>query len=124
MRILVVDDHTLFRESLKYLLQDFKPSAVVIEASSAEDALRAVSVCPDLHLIILDLHLSGTNGLDVIPALREQAPAVPIVLLSAEQDPNIIRKALTAGAAGFVSKTAGSQEITRTLQQILAGKIR
>ena len=122
MRILVIDDHILFRESLRYLLMDLEPSTVIIEASSPQEALAAVSECADLNLILLDLHLSGANGLSILPALREKAPGVPVVVLSAEMDAEIVREVLAAGATEFIRKTAGGREITRALRLILSGE--
>ena len=122
MRILVIDDHALFHEALILLLKAFEPAAMVSEASSSEEATSVLSDCPDQDLILLDLNLSGTNGLRVLPTLRKLAPTAPVIVLSAEQDPDVIGAALAAGAAGFVPKTAGGLETVRALRLILAGE--
>ena len=93
-----------------------------INRSKLLEALDAVADYPDLSLILLDLHLQGANGLSVLPILRQRAPAAPVVVLSAEQDPTAIREAMTAGAQGFIPKTAGSQEIARALGLVLEGE--
>ena len=123
MRILIVDDHTLFREAFILLLKEFDPKVALIEASSAEEALSALDYYADLDLILLDLRLPGMDGLAVLPLIREACPTVPVVLLSGTEDRATARYALDQGAAGFIHKSAGSQEMRNALRLVLQGEV-
>lgn len=123
MRTLIVDDHTLFREALILLLKEFDPTVTLIEASSAEEALSALDFYADLDLILLDLRLPGMDGLAVLPLIREACPTVPVVLLSGTEDRATARYALDQGAAGFIHKSAGSQEMRNALSLVLQGDV-
>jgi len=111
MRILLVDDHTLFREALLHVLKQFESTAVVIEASTAREAVRLAGHYHDLDLILLDLALPGSDGLSILPELRELRPTVPLVILSASEDPSAVRQALTTGAMGYIPKSCSSHEM-------------
>ena len=123
VKFLIVDDHTLFREALILLLREFDPAVTLIEAASSEEALSALDYYSDLDMILLDLGLPGVDGLSILPRLRESAPTVPVVVLSAADDPGTAREALAAGAVGFISKTAGSQEMKNALHLVLNGEV-
>ncbi|MGD8591123.1 MAG: response regulator transcription factor [Chromatiales bacterium] len=123
MRILIVDDHTLFREAFILLLKEFDPALTVIEASSAEEALSALEYYPDLDLILLDNKLPGMDGLAALPLLRETAPTVPVVILSGTDDHSAVRSALAEGAVGFIHKSTGSQEMRNALQLVMQGEV-
>jgi DNA-binding NarL/FixJ family response regulator len=123
MRILIVDDHTLFREALVLLLKEFDPAVTLIEASTAEEALSALDYYTDLDLILLDLKLPGMDGLSALPLLREASPTVPVMLLSGTEDWAAARQALAEGAAGFIHKSAGSQAMRNALRLVLKGEV-
>lgn len=123
MRILLVDDHTLFREALLHVLRRFDSTAVVIEASTAREALRLVAHYHDLDLILLDLALPGSNGLTVLPELHALRPAVPLVILSASEEPTAVRQALEVGAMGYIPKSSSSHEMIAALHLVLVGEV-
>ncbi|MGB2681666.1 MAG: response regulator transcription factor [Candidatus Competibacter sp.] len=123
MRILLVDDHTLFREALLHVLKQFESTAVVIEASTAKEAVRLAGHYHDLDLILLDLALPGSDGLSILPELRELRPTVPLVILSASEDPSAVRQALTTGAMGYIPKSCSSHEMLSALRLVMAGEI-
>ena len=123
MRILLVDDHTLFREALLHVLRQFDTTAVVIEAATAREAIRLATHYHDLDLILLDLTLPGLNGLSALPELHELRPTVPLVILSASEDSADIRQALDAGAMGYIPKSSSSHEMITALRLVLAGEI-
>ena len=123
MRILIVDDHTLFRAALALLLKQFDPTTVTISVGSAEEALGAISHYSDLDLILLDLKLPGMDGLSVLPQLREKSPKVPVAILSASEDHETAHTALAAGAAGFIQKSASCQELQSALRLVLDGEV-
>lgn len=123
MRILVVEDHALFRDALTLLLRDWDSSSAVVSVPSCEEAFDAVARYADLDLILLDLGLPGIGGLAAIPELLVRAPAVPVVVLSAEENPRIIGEALSAGAAGFIPKTTRSEEMKAALRLVFGGEV-
>ena len=123
MRILLVDDHTLFREALLHVLKQFDSTAVVIEAATAREAIRMAAHYHDLDLILLDLALPGLNGLSALPELHELRPTTPLVILSASEDSTAVRQALEAGALGYIPKSSSSHEMITALRLVLAGEM-
>jgi len=123
MRILLVDDHTLFREALLHVLKQFDSAAVVIEASTAREAIRLATHYHDLDLILLDLALPGLSGLSVLPELHELRPTVPLAILSASEEPAAIQQALETGAMGYIPKSSSSHEMIMALRLVLAGEV-
>lgn len=123
MRILIVDDHTLFREALILLLKESNPDVTVIEASSAEEALNALDYYADLDLILLDHILPGLDGLSALPLFRKANPTIPVMVLSGTEDRSAARNALSEGAVGFIHKSVGSQEMRNALQLVFQGEV-
>ena len=123
MRILLIDDHTLFREALLHVLREFDNTAMVIEAATAKEAIRLAAHYHDLDLILLDLTLPGLNGLSALPELHELRPTVPLVILSASEDSVDVRQALNAGAMGYIPKSSSSHEMITALRLVLAGEV-
>ncbi len=122
MRVLLVDDHVIFRQGLKFLLSDLEESLQFSEAGTGAQALTAIADAKP-NLILLDLNMPGTNGLDTQRQVLEAAPSVPVAILSGEEDPALIRSAIDAGASGFVSKTSSSDILVAALKLILDGGI-
>lgn len=119
VRILIVDDHTLFRRGLTALLVREPGLRVIGDVADAGQAIRkAQELQPDV--ILLDNHLPGVNGVDALPALREAAPRARILMLTVSEDENDLAGALRGGAAGYLLKTiegeALAQAITRAMQ--------
>ncbi|HTT40138.1 MAG TPA: response regulator transcription factor [Burkholderiales bacterium] len=121
MRILVVDDHALFREGLKFLLRDLDDELVISEAADCRQAVAQQGQAFDL--ILLDLHMPGVEGLDALDALRGAFEGTRIVVLSAEEDPRQVRRAIDSGAAGFIPKASTPEVLLNALRLILAGGI-
>jgi len=123
MKVLVVDDHALIREALRGVLKELKDDAAIIEASSAQQAMRLVGEHPDLGLILLDLNLPDRNGFDVLAELRERYPGISAVVLSALNDRDTVTKALDLGALGFIPKSSTRELMLSALRLILSGGI-
>jgi len=120
IRILVVDDHTLFRRGLTALLARDPGLSVIGDAADAGQAQRkAQELQPDL--ILLDNHLPGVNGVDALPALREAAPAARILMLTVSEDENDLAAALRGGAAGYLLKTIEGDALTAAIQRAMQG---
>ncbi len=121
IRILVVDDHTLFRRGLTAILSRCPSMSVVGDAGDATEAQRrAEELRPDL--ILLDNHLPGVNGVDAVPALRAELPQVRIVLLTVSEDENDLAVALRAGANGYLLKTMDADSLVAAIAQVMRGQ--
>jgi DNA-binding NarL/FixJ family response regulator len=104
LRILVVDDHPLFREALVQLIRAIGPQAEILEAASLAAAREYSMGNPDLALAILDLTLADAAGIEAVEGLLATRPELPVLVLSAKDDPGTVRAALEAGARSFISK--------------------
>jgi DNA-binding NarL/FixJ family response regulator len=122
MNLLVVDDHALFREGLRALLANISPGVSINEAASVE---AAIDECRTIafEMVLLDLGLSATAGLDTLRAFRIGVPDTPVVVLSGDQEPRHIRAAVELGAMGFIPKSHSSEEMITALRRVLDGKI-
>lgn len=123
MKLLIVDDHTLFRNGLTHLLQCLNPAPTVVESKDLGTALQQVDEHDDLELILLDLNLEDTVGVDSLLNLRKHSPDIPIIVLSGEENPDVIRRCIDQGAMGFITKSATHDELLSAIQLILAGGV-
>lgn len=121
MRILLVDDHDLFREGLKYLLPVLDDKVQYFEAGSLEAALDFADDAAPIDLILLDYYLPGVNGLEALSKCRERFESATLVVLSGEEDARIIRNLVEHGAAGFIPKSSSREELISALKLVLAG---
>ncbi len=121
IRILVVDDHTLFRRGLMALLGREPQFEVVGDAADAGAAQRrAQELQPDL--ILLDNHLPGVRGVDALPALREAAPGARVLMLTVSEDEQDLAAALKAGAAGYLLKTIEGDALADAIRRAMRGE--
>jgi len=123
MQLLMADDHALFRDGFSLLLKQLEPGIRVIEAGCFEAALACACSEPDLDIALLDLNMPGMNGIEGVTRFREQAEAVPVVVISASEDAADIRQLLDAGAAGYIPKSSSSQVMLSALRLVLAGGV-
>jgi two-component system, NarL family, response regulator NreC len=120
IRVLLVDDHELLRAGLRSRLEREDGIVVAGEADSAERAvLMARSLQPDL--ILLDLLLPRKSGYDVIPELREVAPDAKVLIVSSQSAPSSVRRALSAGAAGYLPKRSSDRELVTAIKLVAEG---
>ena len=118
MKILVIDDHPLIQEALTQLLPQLGAG---IEVRNAIDAASGTSILdnePDVALVLLDLALPGTRGLDLLADLLLDYPGVPVVVLSATHDRATVNAALAAGARGFIAKTSDARDLLEAVRQV------
>ena len=121
IRILVVDDHTLFRRGLTALLSRDPRFDVIGDAADAGEAQRrAQELHPDL--ILLDNHLPGVNGVDALPALREAAPEARVLMLTVSEDEQDLATALRNGACGYLLKTMEGDALARAIMRAMRGE--
>ena len=119
MKLLLVDDHTVVREGVMRLLS-LSVQASVVEAKSGREALT-VFRAEKPELVILDLNLPGSGGLDLLRRLLIEDPKVKVLIFSMHTTPLYVARALQAGAKGYVSKGAGAEELVDAIKQIMAG---
>jgi DNA-binding NarL/FixJ family response regulator len=121
-QILIVDDHPLFRAALRGALAAGCPSCEFVEADSVASLFDALEQHPQIDLLLLDLNLPGAYGFCVLAHLRGSRPELPVVVVSASDDPYTVRQALALGAQGFISKSADAASIGRDVQTVLRGE--
>ena len=122
-RILIADDHPLFRDALKHALSDGFDALDIDETGSLDGVRDALDADDRFDLILLDLKMPGVQGFSGLMYLRAQYPAVPVVIVSANEDVQVIRTSLDFGASGFVPKSAGADQIREALSRVMDGEI-
>jgi len=122
-RIIIVDDHPLFRAALRQTLAAGDPSVVVEEAGDLVELNAALEADRDCDLVLLDLNMPGSRGFSGLLLLRAQYADVPVMIISAVEDGTVVRRAFELGAAGYLSTSVGSAEIRRAIETVLAGEI-
>jgi DNA-binding NarL/FixJ family response regulator len=123
MNILVVDDHPLYRRGVAYTLQSSDQANQVFEFPVVDAALARLDEGLQADLVILDLQMPGYTGLESLIAVRTRRPDIPVLILSANDDPAIVRECIDRGAYGFVPKSAPSEEFNAALALVLSGGV-
>lgn len=123
MKILIVDDHSLVREGLKAILSQSDLETQFVEAWDAASLQAELKSHPDLALVLLDIGLPGTSGLELIAHILAQRPQLPIIMLSADHEPFTVTRALNLGASGFLPKSSLSQVLVSAIRLVIAGGI-
>jgi len=122
MRILIADDHTLFRRGLSLLLRQIYAQAEILEAADVPAALSLGERLAACDLVLLDLTMSGMEGLVGLQRIRQAAPKAQVVIISATTELDAIRAAIAAGARGYIPKSANDETLRHALPMILAGE--
>jgi DNA-binding NarL/FixJ family response regulator len=122
-KFVIADDHPLFRGALKQAIESIAGPGTILEAGDFESAKKIVADNEDLDLVLLDLSMPGASGLSGLISLRGLHAGVPLVVVSAHDDPETIRRALELGASGFISKSASMEDIRQAVQTVLDGGI-
>ena len=121
--VIVADDHPLFRTAIKEALQASQGDTMFLEANSFETLQELVDTNQNVDLVLLDLHMPGVSGFAGLVFLCKRYPSVPVVIISANEDPLVIQRALDHGAAGFIPKSSDIKTITSAINDILMGEI-
>src|SRR5262249_13070552 len=119
MNVLLIDDHALFREGLKFLLGSLDSALHVDEAGDCAKA-REHAAARGHDPVLLDPQLPGGAGLDPLAPLRDAIPAAPLVVLSGEESPAVVRAAIERGAMGFIPKSSTPEVLIQALRLVLA----
>jgi DNA-binding NarL/FixJ family response regulator len=122
-RFVIADDHPLFRGALKQALSGLDDAVEIFEAGDFETTKKLVTGKADLDLLLLDLAMPGASGLSGLVALRGVHADVPVIVVSAHDDAETIRRSLELGASGFISKSASMEDIRAAVSAVLAGDI-
>ena len=122
-RILIVDDHPLFREALRHALSTAKSRLEISEADSLNSLTAKLANDDSCDLVLLDLRMPGVQGLSGLIYLRSQYPNIPVVIISANEEAGIVQKSLNLGASGFIPKSSGTPVIIEAVKTVLAGGV-
>lgn len=122
-RIIVVDDHPLFRGALTQALGSALAGARIDQAASLAELEELIAARPDTDLVLLDLSMPGVQGLSGLLLLRSQHPDIPVVVVSAHDDPETIRRCMEFGASGYVPKSLSVDEMRSAVETVLGGGI-
>ncbi len=123
VKILIADDHELFRDGLRLVLSELDPDLSILEASSYDDALKAVEGEGPFDLVLVDLVMPGKGWQEGLAALKTLAPETPAVILSANEDRKLVLEGVRLGAAGFIPKTSSSKVMISALKLVLSGGV-
>jgi len=122
-RVVIADDHPLFREALVGRVQRAIPGVTIIEVADMAGVQEVLSDAGDIDLLLLDLNMPGAQGLSALVHVRAIAPDVPVVVVSAMEEAAVVQRAVGLGAAGFIPKSSGLEQISAALRAVLAGQI-
>ena len=120
-KVVIADDHPLFRTALKQAVVDCMPDADIKEASSFSDLLIIIDDSPDLDIIFLDLHMPGNDGFTGLTQLQNNHPDLIVIMVSSDENPDIMQKAINFGAAAFIPKSVDLATIAQAINTVLAG---
>jgi DNA-binding NarL/FixJ family response regulator len=121
--LLIADDHPLFRGALREAVNGLFDRAQIAEAGTFEEVTELLERGGDIDLILLDLRMPGVRGFSGLMYLRAQYPSLPIVVVSANDDPAVIRRCMEFGASGFIPKTLGVEALRQAVAQVLRGEV-
>jgi DNA-binding NarL/FixJ family response regulator len=122
-KIIIADDHPLFREALKLALAQALPGGTAFEVDTVDTLLAALNEHPDVDLLLLDLGMPGAHGFSALVQARAHYPSVPVVVISGREDAGLAQRTLAHGAAAFIAKSASLPTIIDALQTILQGGV-
>lgn len=123
MKILIVDDHPLFRAGFHAVLEQSALDAAVLSVSSIQEALQILQRDSDVGLVLLDIHLRGDDGFSALKVIGTKFPTTACIMISGDDQDGIAARAVAAGASGFIPKSFTADEMVAAIQKVLAGDV-
>jgi len=123
MQFLIIDDHPIVRDGLAAVLRQLGTGVDILEAGDGASGLAQLAAHPAPDCVLLDLRMTGMAGLPALVEIRQQHPAVPLLVVSSSEDPADVRRALAAGARGYLPKSAGRNTMLAAVRLVLAGEV-
>jgi DNA-binding NarL/FixJ family response regulator len=123
MKILIVDDHPLFRAGFHAVLEQSALEAGVLSVSSVPEALQAMQRDGDIGLVLLDIHLKGDDGFHALKVIGTRFPTTACIMISGDEQDGVAARAVAAGASGFIPKSFTADEMIAAIKQVLAGEV-
>lgn len=123
MKILIVDDHALFRQGMTYILNEMNPDVSILEASTSDQAIKIAQGDPNISLILMDLSMPDMDGIDAMRVIQTKAPTIPIVMLTASESLLDMKQALDSGAMGYIAKSVTASIMISAIKLVLSGGI-
>lgn len=123
MKILIADDHALFREGIAHILKPLDDEVIIIETSDVEQILKVAAQQNDIDLMLIDLYMPGRNGFEALEILSKQYPTLPVVILSASNNKQDMQKAISLGAMGYIRKNSSGSVMLNALRLVIEGEI-
>ena len=121
MKILIVDDHPLFRAGFQTVLQQSRLDADVLSVASVRDALIMLARDADIGLVLLDVHLKGDDGFQALRVIGDRFPTTACMLISGDEQEGLPARAVASGASGFIPKSFTADEMVAAIERVLAG---
>lgn len=123
MKILIVDDHPLFRAGFHAVLEQSDLNAEVLSVSSVAEALQILKRDGDVGLVLLDIHLRGEDGFNALQLIGEKFPTTACIMISGDEQEAVANRAIASGASGFIPKSFTAAEMTAAIRQVLNGDV-
>lgn len=120
-QVIIADDHPLFRTAMRQAVASVLDDAAIAEAESLPSLEKVAEQHPDADVVLLDLKMPGATGFSSLLLLRQEYPSLPVIIVSAADDPVIVRRAMDFGAVGFIQKSASIGEIGEAIVAVLEG---
>ncbi|MBV1909835.1 MAG: response regulator transcription factor [Kangiellaceae bacterium] len=122
-KIIVADDHPLFREAMKQVLPQVVEQCEILEAESYYGLKELLEIHPDVDLVLMDLHMPGNKGFAGLIATKAENPAIAVVMVSASDSPKIIHRSFNFGASGYIPKSSPFEVIKTAISKVMLGEI-
>ncbi|AZQ12109.1 MULTISPECIES: response regulator transcription factor [Shewanella] len=123
IKVAIADDHPLFRTALTQAVLKNVNTAEVLEAENFQDLISVIESHPDIELVFLDLHMPGNEGFTGLTLLQNHFPDIVVIMVSSDDQPDIIRKAINLGASAFIPKSANLNQIADAIGTVLDGEV-
>ncbi len=121
MKILIVDDHKMFCDGLRLILQQLEGEIAVVEADCGSAALSMAALDPDIDLVMLDINLPDGDGVEVLRSFSERHPTLPVVMLTASENRSLMRRCFEAGASGYIPKASSASIMLNAVRLVASG---